>query len=149
MSFSRRSSLTLLFSISIVSFTVICTGCSEQRSMTPVTGTVYYNGKPLDSGTVFFQSSHGQPSQGELKPDGSFELITLGHGEGSFLGKHLVRVESYKKQDSRRVREGDEEAPGIFAIPKKYADFRRSGIEVDIAENQTEPIEIHLGTRAK
>ena len=141
---SSRLSIGLL--LLLVSIVPICTGCGQEREMTPVRGIVYYNGEPLESGMVFFQSSHGQPSQGELGPDGTFELTTLGHGEGSFLGKHLVRVECFKDV-KRPVREDDEALPGIFAIPKKYADFRRSGIEVDIKENQTEPIEIYLGKR--
>ena len=139
MLFSRSNSRLIFIALIVPVFA----GCGEQRAMTPVKGIVYYDGKPLESGTIFFQSSHGQPSQGELNPDGTFELITFGHGEGSFLGKNLVRVESFRSKN-RPAAEFDEEVPGIFAIPKKYTDFRRSGIEIDIKENQTEPIEIQL-----
>ena len=69
---------------------VILAGCNRGPKMTPVTGKVIYNGRPLEFGVVMFQPPSGQPAQGEIQPDGTFILSTYRLNDGVVLGKHKV-----------------------------------------------------------
>src|SRR5436190_15065410 len=68
----RRMQLRLTSRFALPLFTlVILAGCNHGPKMTPVTGKVIYNGRPLEFGVVMFQPPSGQPAQGKIQPDGT------------------------------------------------------------------------------
>lgn len=59
----------------------------------PVSGTVTYNGKPLEKGSINFvpDAPEGRGALGEIK-DGSYTLTTQSPGDGAFPGKYSVTI---------------------------------------------------------
>ena len=113
-----------------------CDGGPSRPPLAKVHGKVTYKGKPLTFGAVIFMpvaglgdagptmGGPGQPSAGNIQPDGSYELTTDTPGDGAIVGEHKVGVvvvasttgksiipEKYqvpaKSPLSRTVKEGD------------------------------------------
>lgn len=70
-------------------------GCSDDGldKRYPVSGTVTYNGKPLESGSINFvpEAVGGRGAVGEIK-NGAYTLTTQTPGDGAFPGKYSVTV---------------------------------------------------------
>jgi hypothetical protein len=70
-------------------------GCgSGSGASAPVRGKVVAGGQPVTGGTLTFsplaQDSVARSAQGEIQPDGTFELTTERPGDGAAIGKHQV-----------------------------------------------------------
>jgi hypothetical protein len=59
---------------------------------------------------------------GEIKPDGRFEMTTVKPGDGVLPGHYKVTIKCLKNYAD----------PGSLTIPKKYADFSTTPLEVTI-----------------
>ena len=67
-------------------------GCGSGEVRGRIAGKVTFQGTPLSEGLVFFSNNDkGIHMSGEVKPDGSYEIITA-KGAGLPLGKYQVRV---------------------------------------------------------
>jgi len=55
---------------------VLAGGCSNQRPTGTLSGSVTYNGKPLNIGTVNFLSKSGSAAQAALDENGNFKVDT-------------------------------------------------------------------------
>ena len=126
-------------------------GCSQpgpDRPATyPVTGTVTYNGQPVDGATVAFQSvegSHG--STGVTDTGGKYTLTTFKSGDGALPGEYSVKVFKHKLESGGAVAGGDDGPPGVFdagqpvsepqnLLPAKYADATKSGLTATVGES--------------
>jgi hypothetical protein len=110
-----------------VFFTVfMIAGCGDGRpTRVPVAGIVLINGEPLQSGNIKFVPKNGRPSAGKINEDGSFNLTCYDGNDGALLGKHRVQVSSNRIISDSKIE---------WFAPQKYADFRTSGIEVEVAE---------------
>ena len=111
--------------------------------MVPVTGQVVYNGEPLPFGIVMFQPEQGQAAQGEIQPDGTFQLSTYGPNDGAVPGHHKVSVRCFSTQKAG-ADGGDAGAPGRLLIPQQYTRFGMSGLSADVKPGSTEPIVLEL-----
>lgn len=118
-------------------------GCNQTPAVVPVSGKVLYNGEPLPCGFVMFQPEQGQAAQGEIQPDGSFQLSTYGPNDGAVPGHHKVSVRSFSNQKAG-ADGGDAGAPGRLLIPQQYTRFGMSGLSADITPGSTEPIVLEL-----
>ncbi|QEG36461.1 hypothetical protein [Bythopirellula goksoeyrii] len=108
---------------------IVIAGCSDGRpERVPVSGTVLINGQPLTSGNIKFVPSNGRPSGSKIDEQGHFNLTCYDGNDGALLGKHQVQVSSNRIISDSKIE---------WYAPKKYADFRTSGIEIEV----TEPIE--------
>lgn len=112
-------------------------GCGAQPGMSPtarVSGTVTYQGKPIEGVNVAFVPSSGRPASGVTDTSGRFTLSTFGNGDGAVLGSHKVAFAEmpddtqpmpgepgWDKWKSRKAR---------FA--KKYADPEQSGFTAEV-----------------
>ncbi len=97
-------------------------GCGETQRV-PVSGRVLIDGKPLRSGTVRFLPDAGPASAAMLDEQGRFTLLCYAGGEGAVVGSHRIEVAA-----GEVVGESDAK----WHAPPKYADFRTSGLAVDI-----------------
>jgi hypothetical protein len=61
-----------------------------------VSGTVKLNGEPLGEASIEFQPDEGSPSYGLTDEDGEYELLYTTDRKGAMLGKHTVRISTYK-----------------------------------------------------
>jgi hypothetical protein len=82
----------------------------------PVTGTVTYNGKPLEKGQINFIPDDLTKGTGAMAPieNGTFSLSTIGQNDGARPGKYKVTVTA--KEDSEAQAKADfEKAKAKFS----------------------------------
>ena len=132
-----RLRLTTRFTVPLVTLAILA-GCNRGPKMTPVTGKVLYNGRPLEFGVVMFQPPSGQPAQGEIAPDGTFTLSTYRLNDGVVLAKHKVRVACYESMRPGSAKGPGERTLGKPLVPEKYMLFDQSGLTADVDENNHE-----------
>lgn len=105
-------------------------GCNDQPTRYPVAGRVLVDGQPLVMGTIKFVPESGRPLSGKINPDGSFMLSDSSLSssrltDGALPGVYRVSVSAAKVID--------EDADQVeWLAPSQYADFRTSGIELEI-----------------
>ena len=75
----------------------VLSGCNSDTMPTGKTsGTVSYDGKPVEGGQITFapvssgKSNPGKPASGEVDAGGEFVLTTYVDGDGAVVGKHRV-----------------------------------------------------------
>lgn len=101
-------------------------GCGDGRpARVPVSGVVSIDGAPVTRGSIKFVPERGRPSFGEIGSDGRFTLTCYDGNDGALPGKHRVQVNANRPISDKQME--------IFT-PKRYADFRTSGLEVQLAE---------------
>jgi hypothetical protein len=128
-----------LFSKSLLTLGVLllaaATGCGDGRpARVAVSGMVTIDGAPVTRGNIKFVPERGRPSFGEIGPDGRFTLTCYDGKDGAILGKHRVQVDPNRPISERKME--------IFA-PKKYADFRTSGLEV-VVDKPVDDMKVEL-----
>jgi len=108
---------------------VALAGCGDGRpTRVPVAGIVLIDGEPLKSGNIKFVPKNGRPSSSKIGEDGSFSLTCYDGNDGALLGTHRVQISSNRIISDSKIE---------WFAPREYADFRTSGIEVDV----TKPVE--------
>ncbi len=111
-------------------------GCSDGRPRRiPVSGQVLIDGKPLTFGDLQFVPEGARPSYGKLDSNGRFKLTCYGGDDGVVPGLHRVGIS------------GSEIIQGqtVWHAPIKYANFRSSGITVQI-DDPANSLVIELGS---
>ncbi len=126
------------FASLLVAATAIA-GCRKGPTMVPVSGKVIYNGKPVQFGCVTFQPPSGQPAQGDIKNDGTFQLSTYKLNDGAVVGRHQVRIACYESQKPGVPKSPGEQSLGKLLIPAKYTYFDQSGFTADVSADGNEP----------
>jgi hypothetical protein len=122
-------------------------GCNRGPQVAPVRGRVVLDGQALKFGTVMFQHSQGgQPSVGEIAPDGSFVLSTSRPEDGAIVGTNKVRVTCYSSQ-SPENRDAGGDSLGTLLIPRKYTIFSSSGIEFDVPPEGLTDVTVELSSK--
>lgn len=78
---------------------VLVAGCggnaSDQQKLSPVTGTVTLDGKPLSGAVITFVptgATHGTGARGRTDDDGKYELATRSRRKGAPAGDYRVMV---------------------------------------------------------
>ena len=119
-------------------------GCHRGPTMAPVTGKVFYNGRPLEFGSVMFQPASGQPAQGQIQSDGTFTLSTYKEADGAVVGRHKVRITCYETEKPGFPRSPGEQTLGRLLIPEKYTFLDQSGLSADVSIDREEPFVFEL-----
>ena len=109
-------------------------GCKRGLTLSPVTGEVKLDGKPVADCAVAFTPVGGGPvASATTDAQGHFELQTVNR-PGAVLGEHRVTVaKQYMKRDSRGAELGFE-----FLTPAKYARPDTSGITETVSHDENE-----------
>jgi hypothetical protein len=114
---------------------VMLTGCGDGRpSRAAVSGNVFIDGKPVACGTIMLIPAKARPSSGTIDRQGRFSLTCYQGQDGAVLGRHALQVAVVEESDSKTIR---------WLAPKKYADYRTSGLAVDI-NGPTDSLRIDL-----
>ena len=124
----RTGSRALIDGALIVFCVVGSSGCDHHPTRVPVSGVVLIDGQPLQKGNIKFVPKDGRPSAGKIGEDGRFILTCYDGQDGALLGKHRVQIASNRIISDSKIE---------WFAPPDYADFRTSGIDVEV----TEPIE--------
>jgi hypothetical protein len=109
-------------------------GCGDQPTRYPVSGKVMIDGEPLSMGTIRFVPRSGRPVSSAIMSNGSFvlsesSLSSSRLSDGVTPGVYRVSVSASKiiNEDADKVQ---------WLAPSQYADFRTSGIELEIDSPQ-------------
>jgi major membrane immunogen (membrane-anchored lipoprotein) len=144
----------------------LLTSCSEDDGLGkrfPVSGTVTYNGKPLEQGTISFVSEDLRTNYGASGPikEGYFTLSTGGNDDGAQAGKYKVTItakeDSYAKAKANFEKESGRadagfipqqfihkaEAEAKSLIPPGYGDPRTTTLTAEV-KTQSNTIEFKL-----
>jgi hypothetical protein len=121
---------------------IVISGCGDGRpARMKVSGAVTIDGAPLTRGSVKFVPEQGRPSFGDIGPDGRFTLTCYDGADGALPGKHRVQIDANRPISNNKTE--------IFT-PKRYNDFRMSGVEVEITEPVDDlKIELTWGSEKK
>lgn len=138
--------------ILIFGTTLLALGCGGNFG--DVSGTVKYKGQPLKFGSVQIIASDGSTYGTRIEPDGSYSISRVPVGKGVILVSAVdeEKQRQYTKKLSDGVRNSlksgkpppQTSAPVNFSvIPSHYADFTKSGLEVEVKSGKT-PHDIDL-----
>jgi hypothetical protein len=122
-------------------------GCGgDGLPVAPAQGTVTYNGKPLEFGSVLFEPVvKGPPARADIQPDGTFVLGTYSTSDGAVIGKHKVRITCFDTQrPGYQPPAGEEGTAGKSLIPEKYTDAETSGFEYEVTADGDNNFNIEL-----
>jgi hypothetical protein len=128
MTLTGRIGENLLKSLCALAAFVMLVGCDGRPERVPVAGVVLIDGQPLKSGNIKFVPKSGRPSAGKIGADGHFNLTCYDGNDGALLGTHRVQIASNRIISDSKIE---------WYAPKDYADFRTSGLEINV----TEPVE--------
>lgn len=130
---------------------VLLAGCgSGGPELTPVSGTVTLDGKPLaEAGVLFTPQEGGRPASGSTDAEGRFTLTTKTSGDGAMLGMNQVAVSKVVFAQSPAA----DGAPNPSAamrpqslIPVRYGDVKTSGLTVEVKPGM-EPVKLELTSK--
>jgi hypothetical protein len=110
---------------------VICAlvfmGCGRESPLAQVKGTVLLNDEPLTTGSIMTLPSSGRGSNGTIQKDGTFQLKTVGEGDGARIGTHKVAVVAYESQEK-----GPEAKTGKLLVPERYTNPETSDLTIEV-----------------
>jgi hypothetical protein len=115
---------------------LLLSGCSRSSApLSPVSGEVFFQGKPLSGGTIVFtpdpeRGGRGPLAWAEIKPDGRFVLESAGR-KGAVPGWHRITVAPGKDDRSRR-------------FPPRYLDPELSGQMFEVKPDLPNSCTLHL-----
>lgn len=110
-------------------------GCGDNRGRVPVTGTVLFDGKPLESGTIRFGGDQGAAGASQIV-NGEFSLNESGSQRGVLPGRYDVLIASWIEERGS-VRKDGSFSPGITRIPLLYLDPEKSGLKAEVVKGQS------------
>lgn len=114
-------------------------GCNSGTMPTgKVTGTIKYDGKPVDGGNITFapvgsgKGDPGKPASGDVDSGGEFSLTTYTENDGAVVGKHWVIYAPPSAAPAQTPAGGH-----VQQAPKsKYADLVVKPAEVDVKRGE-------------
>lgn len=118
------------------------TGCGDGQEgpkPVPVSGTVTYKGKPVESGSIQFVPAGGRAASGPIE-NGKFTLSTYADADGAIPGPHQVGVTSTKQ--GTKIKNGEPEI--IFLVPEVYATPGTSTITAAVPPEGKQDLEIKI-----
>ena len=118
---------------------LVTVGCGGS-GLVSVKGKVTYEDQPVTSGTINFISEAGS-SYGELKPDGSYELMTNAPGDGAMPGPYKVTVIAMQDQGTALPEAKNPLPPPT--VPLKYTSLATTDLTATV-ENKDNVINFQL-----
>ncbi len=113
-------------------------GCGGGKAKTyPAGGKVaFQDGKPLPGGWVSFRAvDSGTMSQGDIQPDGTFELTTRKTGRWR---RRRAASSARRGSAAKTAYPGPDAPPPLPPIDPRFAGFETSGLEFTVTTNPSE-----------
>ena len=130
---SSRTILTVALAGAVA--IVVFAGCGDSRpDRVEVSGQVLIDGKPLRLGQIRLIPADARPAFATLDENGRFTLACFDRDDGVVLGRHPVEIGAVEHLSEGEIK---------WHAPERYADYRTSGLEVEI-DGPTENLTIEL-----
>jgi len=131
----------LLF-VSIALLAVGFAGCGESLNLQPASGTVTYNGKPVEGANVAFTPPKGPPGTGRTDKDGKYTIMTNGK-PGATAGLNTVTITKtsstsnsdmtkMKPEDMQKMASSGQMPKYKAEIPTKYS-VSQGGLTAEVS----------------
>lgn len=135
---------------SVCGLAVFGCGGGDGPQLTPVTGIVLLDGKPLVGARVVFQplATGGSPSSAQTDGEGKFQLAFNREKLGAIIGRHQVRITTAGVVTDESGRETEIKE----LLPKRYHSETELDYEVKPGTNQFEILldsKVRPGVRRK
>lgn len=132
-----------------VAATTTAVGCGGGRHKTaPVSGMVYYDGKPVSGGTITFSPigegdadlESGKAAVGTIGKDGTFVLSTYETDDGAIIGKHRIFYSPPEAEESENQADptGEEETASKAPSEPSAKEAQLQNLVVDPAKSTVE-----------
>lgn len=122
----------------------VLSGCGDNGGRVSVTGSVTFNGNPLEEGSVVFSGPSGAAGVGKIV-NGSFTLSESGDQPGVQPGSYTVLIQSWFEELGSVMPNGSF-SPGKPRIPLKYMDVKKSGLVADVKKGQSNQFTFELSS---
>src|SRR5262249_16831045 len=140
----RRSVRALILLSSLALLSVSCGG-SDRLPVYPVSGQVFYKGKPTPGAIVVFHpvgsgDLHSLRPSGVVQEDGTFLLSTYASNDGAPEGEFLVAIsrEDADVKFDRRQTAPNPKSLGAPRLPPAYAAAQTSKLRVTVQKGTNE-----------
>jgi len=142
-----------LSAAALLATALVLAGCGDGMNLKPATGTITYNGKPVDGAAVSFLSEKGVVATGSTDSEGKFTISTNGK-PGASVGKHKVSVSKTQSavggmpanptpQDMIEMQKkaGKSSAtPSKPALPVKYSTPQSTDLTADVTTDASKNV---------
>ena len=126
---SPRLSATVVLVLAIL----LTPGCSGNPSTETVTGSLDYQGKPLQGAMVSFTPVEGgHPATGETDSEGNYSLTTFKAGDGAVPGEYVVTVQKLLADEK-----GGVYAEHRLVTPDRYANASSSDLRAKVTSGES------------
>lgn len=153
MSTLKRSKSLLYFTLVSCSLTVLLTGCGsnpddERPNRTPVSGTVTFNGEPVEGASISFvpvDQVNGRSANGRTDATGLFQMGTFEGTDGVVAGEYNVIITKIESAEASQALPEDDpnydpnpkpQPPPENLLPEKYASADSSGLTVTVEDGK-------------
>lgn len=114
------------FALGLVVLIAGVVGCGDGRpKRVAVSGRVLIDGEPVPGGSIRFVPDGERPAASELDEQGNFTLRCYDEEDGVVVGTHRVQIAAREVKPGGKVQ---------WYAPKKYSNFRSSGLTVEVTE---------------
>lgn len=152
--------------LAVVAVSLLTTGCGGgggpgRPDLTPVSGTVLYNGKPIAGATVtFWHEKAPRPASGITDAEGKYSLMMFEPGDGAMDGENTITVSKAGAKAATTMSPAEmakdgalnmakmsqqslTEAPVKPEIPEKYASKSTSTLKENVStSNNVIPLQL-------
>lgn len=104
-------------------------GCNSRPSTYAVTGTVTYQGKPVEDAGVQFMPKRMRPAGARTDKEGHFRLTTFLNADGAAAGEHLVCITKLIPAPSTK---DEPYKQAINVLPARYGNPLKSPLKANV-----------------
>lgn len=121
--------------LGVLALLVCAIGCNGS-DLAVVKGKVTYNGAPVGSGTIMFAAADKPAAYGDLKSDGTYELMTEKPGDGAAPGSYQVTVVAMQDQKDMLPEERSPLPAPI--VPTIYTSLATTPLTAEVKSGENE-----------
>lgn len=130
----------------LLMFTLFALGCKDDGGRVTVTGTVLFDGQPLESGNISFGGEKGAAGVAPIV-NGKFDLSETANQPGVQPGSYVVLIQSWIEERGAVLEDGSF-SPGKTRIPLIYLDPAKSGLKAEVKAGQANDFKFELSSKA-
>ena len=136
-------------SLAVVAVPLLAIACGNDGgpARAPVSGTVWYQGKPVAGALVTFvpEAKGARVASGSTDAKGKYRLGTFRSNDGAVLGRHRVGIRAEAAPEGPpRAADDVQGKRGKLLTPARYANPETSGVTVDVEAGKNNVFDFHL-----